>query len=68
MSTVPDGFKKYSGTSMASPHVAGAIAAVWSSGEEPTLENLTQGEEVRYTGSMKPKLNYICHGSTKRAF
>jgi len=68
MSTVPGGFKKYSGTSMACPHVAGAIAAVWSSGEEPTLENLTQGGEVRYTSSMKPKLNYVCQRTEKRGF
>lgn len=67
MSTTPLGFSKKSGTSMASPHVAGAIAAVWSSGQEPTLENLTQGGEVRYTGTMKPKLNYICRRTSKRS-
>jgi len=68
MSTVPGGFKKYSGTSMACPHVAGAIAAIWSSGEEPSLENLTQGGEVRYSTAMKPKLNYLCQRTSKRAF
>ena len=68
MSTVPGGFKKYSGTSMACPHVAGAIAAVWSTGIEPTLENLTQGGSVTYRSKTKPKLNYMCQRTAKTAF
>ncbi len=65
MSTVPGGFKKYSGTSMACPHVAGAIAAIWSTGIDPTLEHLTQGGSVSYGSSKKPKLNYMCQRTTK---
>lgn len=59
-STVPGGFAAYSGTSMAAPHVAGAMAALWSSDMEPTLEAMTQGGSVAYKGDMKPKLNYLC--------
>ena len=65
MSTVPGGFKKYSGTSMACPHVAGAIAAIWSTDIEPTLENLTQGGSVEYRSISKPKLNYMCQKAIK---
>ncbi len=41
LSTVPGGYNTYSGTSMASPHVAGVAAVVWAA--YPTLSN----EELR---------------------
>lgn len=65
MSTDPDGIKTYKGTSMEFPHVASAIAAIWSSGIDATLEAITQGGQVPYgSEEVKLKLNYVCRRTT----
>jgi len=62
-STTPSGIRSLSGTSMAAPHVAGAMAAVWSSGKWParrTERLATTSETVVYPDGRKPKLRYLC--------
>ena len=61
-STIPGGTTgSKDGTSMAAPHVAGAMAALWSSkGLNPKMENLHQGNTISYTGGDIPKLEYKC--------
>lgn len=61
LSTVPGGTALLSGTSMAAPHVAGAMAVVWSSNKRPTLQLLTEGGTITYPDGSKPKLSYYCN-------
>lgn len=56
------GVEEMSGTSMAAPHVAGAMAALWSNGKWPgNPDHLAKGGTVRYPGNQRKKrLVYNC--------
>jgi len=61
LSTIPGGTSIKSGTSMAAPHVAGAMAAVWSDRKWPNLSRLTKTENVTYPNNVKvKKATYLC--------
>jgi subtilisin family serine protease len=54
LSTVPGGYDVYSGTSMATPHVAGAVALTW--GRYPALQNLQVKDLILNSVDVKPQL------------
>lgn len=53
-STVPGGYGDKSGTSMASPHVAGAIALLWD--KFPSLSYSEVKSQIMYSGDLLPAL------------
>ena len=57
-----NGAEEMSGTSMAAPHVAGAMAVLWSDGKYPgNPDFLTKGGTVRYPSNQRKKrLVYDC--------
>lgn len=54
VSTVPGGYESMDGTSMAAPHVSGAIALLWSS--SPTLDYMEVKEAVLNSADKLPSL------------
>lgn len=60
-STTPNGIKSWSGTSMAAPHVAGAMAATWSKAPWKFPNVLaSDNSKVSYPDGQKSKLRYEC--------
>lgn len=58
----PDRSLRHStGTSMAAPHVSGAIAALLSDGQMVSIEHLSNHKTVEYPGGIQvPELSYSC--------
>jgi subtilisin family serine protease len=63
-SSVPDGYASLPGTSMAGPHVAGAVALLWSM--EPDLVGDVDGTEAILAGTaQRLTVDDVCSGPTE---
>jgi hypothetical protein len=63
-SVPPNSYSSFSGTSMASPHVAGAVALIWSSNGAPALRGDIAGTRAILDSTAIDTSNLTCGGTS----